>query len=521
MAVRCPTAPAQVAGVACQLCVTPRRRRAIIDDMRYGVLGALSIEADDGPVVLHSAQQRLLLSLLLAAGSERVSVDRIAETLWPAALPGDPSASVRTQVSRLRARLGGRAIETVDGSYRLRLDETVDVDADRFRTLLADAADAPTGSELGLLDAALAVRRGPAFAEVADRGFAQPVAAQLEELRAGARERRGEILLQSGRVADALVDLDALVEQRPEREHARALLVRALYQAGRQTDALEVYETWRRTLAEELGVEPTPELREAYLAVLDHDVDRRGSSRGVGRLPRPTTDLIGRSDLLDTAIAATRTRRVVTLHGTGGVGKTRLAVELVWSVMADFERGVAFCDLSAARHARDVDRNVATAIGATERPECSLADQVVMRLGDQRLLLVLDNCEQVIDAAAVLAARIASETPRVVVLATSRAPLRIDPEHLIAVAPLTTGSRDSAATRLFVERARAACPDAVSGDEDLDEVVRVCERLDGLPLAIELAAARGPSSESPTSRRRSPRRSTSSRPGVQRRGTRR
>ena len=234
--------------------------------LRYGLLGPLALWDDDGVSVrVASEQQRLLLAILLVNANRTVPADRLIDELWGDRLPTDPRVALRTQVSRLRKRLGEGALVTDEAGYRLVVVAN-DYDVTRFESLLA----------AGRIDDALALWRGDALAEFADRTFAQPEAVRLDELRQAAREQRAEHLLELDRATDAVADLESLLLDAPERERARGLLMRALYGAGRQTDALDVYQKWRVHLAEDRGLAPSPELQQLQHQILDHALGAAG-----------------------------------------------------------------------------------------------------------------------------------------------------------------------------------------------------------------------------------------------------
>ena len=364
----------------------------------------------------------------------------------------------------------------------------------QFEQLFASAADARGEQALRLIDNALRLWRGAALEEFVDRPFAQTEGQRLEELRGAAREQRATLLLSMGRPAEAAAAAEALLAEQPERERARALLMEALYHQGRQTDALDVYQTWRRQLAEEHGLEPSPALRRLEHRILQHtvvetDTPQPGPAEAV-RVPRPVSSLLGRdSDLRDVADLLGRAR-LVTLWGPGGVGKTRLALEASAQAAGRYPDGVYVCDLTVLAPGDDVARVVSNVVGLQERSGRRLEAQLVDRLGGQRTLVVLDNCEHVVAGAANLAQQLIQSTEGVDVLATSRERLGVDAEHLWEVAPLAASRHDSPAVVLFLDRARATNASFQVSSDDLDTIADICRRLDGLPLAIELAAAR-------------------------------
>jgi DNA-binding SARP family transcriptional activator len=319
-----------------------------VADWEYGLLGPLEVRVDDRAVPLASARQRLVLVMLLLAAGQLVPAARLIDELWGESLPADPPAALRTQVSRLRRALGpaGASLVTASGGYRLSLRRD-QLDAARFEDALAAAADADGERAARILDEALEEWRGPALAEFADRPFARPEAFRLDELRVAARERRAEIAVSLGAAEDAVAALRAVVADHPERERARGLLMRALYQSGRHTDALATFRSWRRYLSEDPSF-----------------VGREDDRLAV-------TGLLGEV-------------RLLTLHGPGGVGKTRLALEVINGIGARYAGGVRFCDLTAITAPVAVTRAIASAAGFSERAFRRLDDQLIEYLASRQ-----------------------------------------------------------------------------------------------------------------------------------------
>lgn len=464
------------------------RRSAAV---RYGILGPLAVTADAGTLRIGSQLQRLVLAVLLVNANRPVPADRLAYELWGDRLPRDPAAALRTQVSRLRRLLPPAELVTDAGGYRLRLGPEA-LDADRFEQLFAAAAAAEGEDALHLLEAALALWRGRALDGFADRAFAQPHSRRLEELRGAALELRARLLLDAHRLAEAAADAGALLAEQPEREQARATLMEALYLLGRHTDALDVYQSWRSQLGEEHGLEPSPTLRRLEGQILRHtlaDPEPQGG-RARSAVPRPVSSFYGRDDDLRGAASLLGKARLVTLWGPGGVGKTRLALELAAEVGGRYADGVHVCDLSVAERPADVTRALATGLGVQEKAFRGLEAQLIDQLVHRHALVILDNCEHVLAGAAPLAERITRLTGAVDVLATSRERLAVDGEHVWEVKPLSVSGNDSAAVGLFLDRARATNAAFDLAPDDRDVIADICRRLDGLPLAIELAAAR-------------------------------
>ncbi|MEU4745653.1 BTAD domain-containing putative transcriptional regulator, partial [Actinosynnema sp. NPDC023658] len=371
--------------------------------------------------------------------------------------------AVQSQVSRLRALLDVE-VERSPAGYRLVVDPG-EVDALRFEELLAR----------GLPGEALALWRGPALRDVGDAPFAAVVAARWEELRLRAGEEH--------EVASAGL-LRELVAAHPTRERLVARLVRVLHREGRQAEALELFERSRRVLVEELGADPSPELAAAHGEVVRGE---RPAARRV--LPAQLTSFVGRGEEVGLVGAALAVSRLVTLTGPGGAGKTRLAVEA-----AGRERGeVFFVDLAPLAVGGDVPRAVVSALGLREdglRPVTAPVARLVAALQDRPVLLVLDNCEHVVDDVAALAGSLLVACAALRVLATSREALGVTGETVRPVPPLAWEGAGSAAVRLFADRAAAVNPAFRLDPGTAEVVVGICRALDGLPLAIELAAAR-------------------------------
>ncbi len=269
--------------------------------------------------------------------------------------------------------------------------------------------------------------------------------------------------------------------------------MRALYRQGRHTDALAVFQAWRRHLGEELGLEPSPKLQAIERDILCHTFGAGAEPRPAPRRtppPVPVSSFVGREDDLTFLTTLVKEQRLVTLIGPGGVGKTRLGLEVAAAAAGRYDDGVCFCDLATIRRGAEVTRAVASAVGLEERGTRRLEDQVADHLAPQRLLIFLDSCEQLLDGAAALTEHLIQHTHHVDVLATSRERLAVDGEHLWAVTPLPAAGADAPAVRLFVDRALAVAPEFGPSPDDLAAISDICSRLDGLPLAIELAAAR-------------------------------
>ncbi|MBP2475465.1 putative ATPase/DNA-binding SARP family transcriptional activator [Crossiella equi] len=425
--------------------------------MRFGVLGPLAVATADGvPVRVPEAKVRALLAVLLVHEGRVVSADRLVLDLWGEHPPANPAAALQHKVWQLRRAIGAELVESRAPGYRLRV-RPADVDAGRFATLL----------ERGEPAKALALWRGPVLADFPDAGFAQAYAARLTEARLTAVEDHTRARLAAG--AHVLDELAPWLAEHPLRERLWALHLHALYRAGRPAEALRQFAELRHRLAEELGADPGPELAAVHTAILRQDP---GLSRR-GNLPAPVAGPLGRDTARAEVTELLRTSRLVTLTGPGGVGKTTLALATAAGVST--EDGTWLVEL--AGHGPSVEEAVRAALGIRE--DLPGTDRLAEALRERRMLLVLDNCEHVLAAVAELAGRLLRAAPGLRVLATSREALGLAGEARYPVPPLTTEH----AVALFTARAPGVAADP-------DTLATICTRLDGLPLAVELAATR-------------------------------
>jgi predicted ATPase/DNA-binding SARP family transcriptional activator len=438
--------------------------------MRIGILGPLEVRGTDGtPIAIGGGGPRSLLVRLALARGRVVGTAALCADLWPDEQPGEPTAALQSLVARLRRALdadtatGRKAIGSEPTGYRLDLSPDA-VDLWEFERLLAEARAVEPARAAVLLREALELWRG-------DLPFDD---ARLVELRVSALED----LADTG-VAGLVPELAELCAARPTRERAHARLMRALCLEGRHAEALRVHERVRRALADELGADPGQELRDAHLLAL-----RAGAAPRRGNVPARWTTFVGRDADLGVVRDRLRDNRLVTLTGPGGVGKTRLAVEVASRL--DAEAWVV--ELGAVT---DPERVAPTVLALLGRPSVGVlpgpgpaaaVDRLVEVVADRRVVLVLDNCEHLVDSVAALVAALLARTAEVRVLATSREPLGLTGEALHVVSTLDC----SAQVALFTDRASAVRP----GFAVTPDVERVCRELDGLPLAIELAAAR-------------------------------
>jgi predicted ATPase/DNA-binding winged helix-turn-helix (wHTH) protein len=459
----------------------------------YRILGPLEVLQDGRPIDLTAGRPRTLLVCLLLRRGEVVPTDLLTDALWGAQPPPSWSNLVQVYVSQLRRALPAAAIETRRPGYVLHAASD-EVDAGRFEDLLTEgrqALDANPQVASSLLRRALALWRGPALAGFAYADFAVAEANRLEELRLVCLEERVAADLALGRHQAVLGELTGLVGEHPHRERLCGHLMLALYRSGRQADALDVYRRTRRALREELGLDPGPELRELEQAILRHDSVLASPERAeVAALPRPPTPanrLVGRERELEAlhTLVERRDVRLVTLAGAGGSGKTRLAFAFAEQAGSLFANGVAVVELATLREAELIVPTLAEALGGVPVPDVPLERTLAASLAEQQLLLVLDNLEHLPGCEEVIA-RLLAAARRVTVLATSRRVLHISGEHVFPVQPLA----EEDAIALFVDRARARDHTFTLSPPQEDAVREICRRLDGLPLAIELAAAR-------------------------------
>jgi predicted ATPase/DNA-binding SARP family transcriptional activator len=529
--------PAPAVAALSSSCRCDGRSGARVRGVEFAILGPLEVRDGEHTLPVSGAKQRALLAALLIHRGEVVPAERLAGWLWGDDQPVDPRNALQSQIAQLRRTLGptGRhLLVSRPPGYALVVDDEA-LDAAGFERDLevarAAVADGDARTATARFDAALARWRGPALTEVADRGFAIATVARLEQLRTSAREERIEAALAAGRHTEVVPELEALVAEHPLRERLREQLMVALYRSGRQAEALEVFHDVRRVLADELGVDPGPDLTRRYEALLRHDdpdappppagrdeppasdlatatADERAIRRH--RLPTPLTSFVGRDVELDELRALVHHARLVTLTGTGGVGKTRLALETAHSMAraGGLPGGIWFVEFAAVDDPGVVAEVVAESLGLTEDaaaavtgvPRRDALARVVAALDPAPSLLVLDNCEHLRDAVAAFVRALVTTCADAHVLATSREPLGLTGETIRPVPPLvvpdaaTTGRPEQlahvGAVELLVERARAADPSFVLDERSAPAVVELCRRLDGVPLAIELAASR-------------------------------
>jgi predicted ATPase/DNA-binding SARP family transcriptional activator len=513
--------------------------------LRIGLLGPLHLQDTAGRVVpVGGRQLRVLLTLLALNAGRVVPAASMAEQIWPEDPPGKPGNALQTLVSRLRAELRqaglDQVIESHPAGYRLAArPEAIDVMV--FETLAVQGrralADGDAEVAARVLRDALLLWQGQALVDAAGCDFADVASARLSELRSSVLADRIEADLALGEGASLVGELRVLLSADPLAERPRALLMRALYAAGRQAEALAVYAEARELLADRLGVDPSAHLEQVYLRILRGEEGQPSPERSAVappaepapfRVPSPLTSFVGRDEDVSRVLKNLGTARLVTLTGPGGVGKTRLAAE----VSGRLDVRVWFVPLAPVTDPAEVAYAVLDSFGIREpviarrapEPGSGPLDRLAAALTDRDQVMVLDNCEHVIEAAAALAHHVLASCPRMRIVATSRQPLRIDGETLypvsplpvpplpvsplpvspLPVSPLPVAPRaepagpsaaldygyyaDYGSVRLLRDRAAAVRPDFELDGANAAAVARICRSLDGMPLAIELAA---------------------------------
>ncbi|MFD0344050.1 BTAD domain-containing putative transcriptional regulator [Streptomyces sp. NPDC127117] len=494
--------------------------------MRYCILGTTRALRDDGTAVtIGGARLRALLTVLALRPGRVVPATVLVDEVWDGEPPADAVGALQALVGRLRRALGHDAIVSADSGYRLAAEPDA-IDLHRFERLAGEGARALEESDpvkaRTLLDDALALWRGPVLADLPDRLTA---AARWEARRLDARRNRLRAVLVLGRPDEALPELAALCAEHPIDEPLHALRLRALRDAGRTAQALAAYDEVRTVLADRLGTDPGPELRALHAELLRQDPPAPPAPDAVaapaapsagsrpaapsaaaapyGNLRARLTSFVGREDDIATLGEDLAHARLVTLLGPGGAGKTRLSQETAESVADAWPDGVWLAELAPVDDPESVPEAVLTALGARETvlrgagaEELRVAEgnvndplaRLTEHCSRRHMLLLLDNCEHVIDAAAALADHLLAHCPHLTVLATSREPLGVPGEFVRPVEPLP----DPTALRLLADRGAAARPGfrTDADEETAAAAAEICRRLDGLPLAIELAAAR-------------------------------
>ncbi len=492
-------------------------------DFDFRILGPLDVQFAGRPVELRRVKDRTLLAMLLLRVNQVVSVEHLLDGLWDGAERPRSLSTLRVHVSRLRQSLAAvdvgadQVIATIGGGYALQVPGGA-VDAWRFEQLASAgrrqlaAEHAPTAGESFRL--ALALWRGRVLADLPLSPALEPDMVRLEEARLSVLEDRVEADLCCGRHHELVGELEQLVGETPLRERLWGQRMVALYRSGRQAEALRAYENLRVLLREELGIRPSPSLRQLEQAILDQDpaldqqagsavgrldstpdaavsshgspaADRHGPPAERHNLPAQITSFVGRQAECREIEEVLKRYRLVTLTGIGGVGKTRLALQIAAQRASTEPDGVWVVELDGVSDAATIPTTIASVLGAVPSPGESPRDAVLSLLRAKQLVLVVDNCEHLLAACAELIGAILSACPHVRILATSRERLRLDGELAWSVSPLTD---EGTATQLFAERAAIANPTLVLDEAAIAAAAAICGRVDFLPLAIELAA---------------------------------
>jgi predicted ATPase/DNA-binding SARP family transcriptional activator len=479
--------------------------------MQVGLLGPLTLHDDEGLVlpVPAAPKERAVLEMLALRPGVFVPIAELVDALWGDKPPRSASKALQVYISALRRFLPALAIRTGSGGYQLQIDPD-GVDVTMFERLVragrraVDEMNMDDGAK-GLQEA-LRLWRGEPLVELAGQpaGIAERV--RLTEIRLGAEESLVDARLALGEHEAMIGDLEAATATEPWRERRWAQMMLALYRSGRQADALAAYQRMRRHLAEGLGLEPSEQVAELERAILVHDsslnaaatiaVDGGPGGRR-GSLPAPISSFIGRDREASEVRRLLDERRLVTLTGVGGAGKTRLAVHVASQLATQYRDGVWFVDLAPIAAGDEVAGAVAGGLGVRHSSGSPLADVLAQFVAGQELLLVMDNCEHVIDEAACITERLMAAGPGLKVLATSREPLRTTGEAIWPLSPLGFPAPDasteelsgSESVRLFVQRARDVDPDLTLDHNTISIIGEIVTLLDGLPLAVELAAS--------------------------------
>ena len=475
--------------------------------VEFNLLGPFEVLVQGERRVLGSPAEKAVLALLLLASGRVVSREVLVDALWGEVPPTNPANAVQGRISRLRRALADiglpASLVAADGPGYVLAGDPAAVDVHRFAVLLRPARaerDDSTGAAR-LYREALGLWRGPALADFTGEMWAAPEVARLEEQRLAAVEERIALDLDAGRHTDVLEELEVLTASNPLRERLYGQLMLALYRSGRQADALAVYRRLHQMLDEELGLDPSEELRELEQAILRQDGRLRAPAQELphqlGNLPVRITSFVGRERELGQLTRLLEEHRLVTLTGPGGAGKTSLALQIASMVADQYADGVRLIRLAGVDDPSALPDIVAESVGA-QRPAGTVSESLLGYLRDRSTLLVLDNCEHLVQACAELVERLLTSSSTLRLLTTSREPLRVPGEVQVAVAPLPvppTGAgpdqaREYAAVQLFLQRAEAVDPDLDVDEDSLADIAEICRQLDGLPLALELAAAR-------------------------------
>lgn len=472
--------------------------------VQIGMLGPLEIRLDDGGLIeVPGTRLRALLIALALEPGRAVPKATLVDWIWGEQPPSDAANALQALVSRLRRVLPDGSLDVQAGGYRLTVESDA-VDAVRFEQLLDQARGGDHVQQAELLREALGLWRGALMQDIGvqDSAALDVVITRLEGLRLTAMEDLYEAEIRLGRGAELVAELTELVARHPVRERLVAALMRALVAAGRGAEALVVYQRAREALADTLGVDPAPELSALHVALLRGEIGAQDNDRKTN-LRAELTSFVGKNGDIAAVRELIAAHRLTTVTGPGGSGKTRLALETARTLLDDLPDGAWLVELASVGASGDVAQSALAALGLRDAllgaaPNAEPMDRLIAALRERETLLILDNCEHVIDAAAAFAHRLLGECRRLRILATSRESLGITGEALWQVVPLALPAEDadpgeiesSPAVRLLRDRAGAVHKDLAADARTLSTMARVCRALDGIPLAIELAAAR-------------------------------
>ena len=462
--------------------------------MQFVALGPVGAMDGEQPVQLGSPRHRAVFGVLLSRVGHSLPIDVITTEIWGDDADNRAVASLYTHISNLRGAVGKDRIVSESGGYGLMLHEDDVVDVTEFDSTLAEArrwAGIAPSAAIEALERGLGLWRGRPFEGLEDIPMLASEITRLSELRATAQVDRFKALLQSGD-APLVADLEELCAQRPLDERSWELLMRTQYRVGRHAEALRTYTKVRELFGEEMGIEPSPALARLEEQILLHDPALDGAAMDTpANLPLYLTSFIGRDEETRRLTEILEEDRLVTILGPGGSGKTRLATEIATTLRGRFPDGVWLVDLAEITDSSRIGPTIGETIGVTGGVGDTV-DEVAQSLRGRRSLLVLDNCERVVEGLRDVADALLRRAPGLVILATSRQPLEMAGEQRFLLEGLATDGTSEApgdAAVLFADRAEAAGSSAGLLNRSGDAVVTVCRKLDGMPLALELAAA--------------------------------
>lgn len=477
-------------------------RSGYASGMHFSILGPIEVRDGQHLLEIPGRMERGLLGLLIVESGTVVSTDRMIYEIWRDDPPPTALRTLRSHISRLRSALGDTVRLTTRRPGYILETSTSDIDAARFEALAEQArylvaTDASAAAQTAAV--ALGMWRGSALADLGGFPYAETEARRLEELRLTTFEVHLEAEVRLGHHVEMLPELRSAVSEYPFYERFWALLMLALYRAGRTGDALRTYEDARRALGESLGIEPSVDLRMLERSIVMEDPTLNvATSMPPNNLPAVPSSFVGREEELASLGEVLARSRLVTLTGAGGCGKSRLAIEAAAELLPRFPDGVWVAQLATVRDPAAVPAVVTSALGDPASHAADPLEALVAYLANHRVLLVIDNCEHLLGACAPLLATLLERCPGVRILATSREPIRVPGETIVMVPPLRLPDPDTPpenqetaeAFRLFAERSKEAGGGSVNDQDTLHAITAVCRSLAGLPLAIELAAAR-------------------------------